>query len=93
MLEAAPHESLHRHAEFPQPAVEEMLRARENFQFRPRFERVEPFNRFIDIHKLVLIALKDQPGAIRLGIKIDFKSRNRRCNASHISSRPTILTS
>ena len=58
MLEVAPHEGLHRHAEFPKLAVEEMLRARENFQFRPRFERVEPFNRFIDIHKLVLIALK-----------------------------------
>ncbi len=58
-----------------------MLRIRENLQLRPWLEFIDPGDSFFDSHKLILVALNDQPGTVRLRVQMVREPSHGRCNA------------
>jgi len=61
--------------------VKKVLGARNDKQLRPGRQAVEPLNGLVDVDELVLVALNDQPWALRLSFKAIGKSIDRRRDA------------
>jgi hypothetical protein len=56
--------------QFDELSMKKMIRPRKNTEFRARFETVYPCDSVADSNEIVLIALDDQPWALRLHFRL-----------------------